>query len=312
MRISRLAREYDLSIQALTSYLETLEPPLKSVHPNAKLEEEIISKVLAHFEIPHTEEEVDTLPPVQEQIQNEASDDQEELTSTEPIQPTENVEQNTPSIPATPEEEIALLEGDLEPPPEQIQESPSQEESFEEEPAHQPISEEEVILSDQLIEMIEGEDLPEELEKIKLIKAPKKKLTGLKVLDKIEIPEDPRKKSKEQEEAEKAARPQLSPEEKAERVRKREAYKEKRRLEAKQKQEANEARKAKREKEKEANRVKAIKEKHYKAQLSKQQPERAKSKIKKEATMSQTSKTSAASRPQPKSLLGKFWRWLNT
>ena len=185
MRISRLAREYDLSIQTLTSYLETLEPALKSVHPNAKLEEETIAQVLAHFDISIEENVADESPVALEPMQDEvaAADDVKPT----PIEaPAEDVkDEPEEAIPATPEEEIALLDGDLELLPERDVKAPEEEPEEAEEDL--PISEEETILSDQLIELIEAEEQPQDLEKIKLIKAPKKKLSGLKVLDKIEI-----------------------------------------------------------------------------------------------------------------------------
>jgi len=49
MRISKLARNYDLSIQELTAFLEKLEIPNQSLHPNAKLDKETIEKVALHF-----------------------------------------------------------------------------------------------------------------------------------------------------------------------------------------------------------------------------------------------------------------------
>lgn len=310
MRISRLARIHDLSVQELTSYLDTIEPPLKSVHPNAKLDDATIDLIADHFgfKIEETPEIGAVEMTAEESIPDDSPNLMEE--SPEEIETIEEIKAN--SHPETPEEEIALLEGELAIEPTEEDEE-AEEKTTEPQLDTAPMAEDEVILSDKLIEILESEDQPGDLDKIKLIKAPKKKLSGLKVLDKIEIPEDPRKKTKEQEEEEKGSRPQLSPEEKAERARKREEYKEKKRIEAKRKQEEYEARKEKRRREQEANRLRAERERHYQQQLAKQKTQATNKKSRKPQVISAEPELSEVETDKkPKTILGKFWRWLNT
>ena len=76
MRISRLAREHNLSVQELTTYLETIEPPLNSVHPNAKLDDETIHLIVDHFDLIIEEE---TPEIVEEEVSTE-----EEIQKPEP------------------------------------------------------------------------------------------------------------------------------------------------------------------------------------------------------------------------------------
>lgn len=313
MRISRLAREHNLSVQELTSYLDTLDPPLNSIHPNAKLGDETIELVLEHFNLEREVADVVEIPAEPEDSEESTVVESASIIEESPEVEEKAVEVNdNKDIPNTPEEEIALLDGELE-----IADEVVIEESIKKEedptPETSAISEEEIILSDQLIELLDSEEQPEDLDKIKLIKAPKKKLSGLKVLDKIEIPEDP-KKSNEEDTEEKTTRVQLSPEEKAERVRKREEYKEKRRLEAKRKKEEFEARKEKRKRTQEANRLKAEREKHYKEQLTKQKVQATHKKSKKPQTKAtaEPSQSVVVAPEKPKTIFGRFWRWLNT
>ena len=89
-----------------------------------------------------------------------------------------------------------------------------------------------------------------------------------------------------------------------------EEEKEQRRLKAKQKKEAYEAREEKRRKEKEASELKARKAAHYQQKLSKGQTTQKKQA--KNQPKQSTSQKKEDTRPVPKTVLGKFWRWLNT
>ncbi len=317
MRISQFARKYDLSVQEVSNFLKTLAEPPKSVHPNAKLDEATLAEVLSHFDLEPEETEVADNPEETEagsELPTKSSSSDQELPN-EDSEPNPEDEGSSSveeiKLPVTPQEEIAAIEGEIEVTTVIESEEAANDIGKEKvaDDSNEP-KEEEIILSDQLIEMIDSEEPSPDLEKVKLIKAPKKKLSGLKVLDKIEIPEDPKKVAKEQDELKKST-PRFTPEEKAERARIREEQKEKRRLEAKRKQEAYEARKAKREKEKETKRLKSIKEAHYKQKLEQPKPQKIKQKSPKKG-QSALSTAAEESRPQPKTLLGKFWRWLNT
>ena len=193
MRISKLARNYNLSRQELTDYLESLQIPIQSLHPNAKLDDELIEKVSAHFQFSLDDEsgDADTIASTIDTQEVEIEETNNEV-SEEPISETEESTIEDPI-------EDELLDS-TEAPEEIIEEQPFQEknESEDEEIELPPPTDEEIILSDQLLEMIESEESPADLDKIRLIKAPKKELSGLKVVGKIEIPEDPRKKLKEE------------------------------------------------------------------------------------------------------------------
>lgn len=173
-----------------------------------------------------------------------------------------------------------------------------------------PEKEEFVIESDQLLEQLESEEPTIDLSKVTKIKAPKKELDGLKVVGKIDLPEAKVKvveEIKDQESELKTGRhhrQQVSDEEK-----------EKRRLRAKKKKEdydeRNEARKIEREKKQE----KARKEAHYRQKIQQQQPSqpkrKAKVEVEVEVVIQQEVLEVKAKRPQPKSVFGKMWRWLN-
>ncbi len=302
MRISQLARKFDLSVQELSAFLKTLEPELKSVHPNAKLDQNSIDQVIKHFDL------------VQEDLEGDSNEESADEIAPE-ITPSENIieEEENDHDEVSFEEELMgadagatdqLIKPEFE--ESRVEEIQSHEEENLESSAVP--SEDEVILSDELLAMIDSEDAPADVDKIKLIKAPKKKLSGLTVIDKIEIPEDPRKAK----EAEETKVSRFTPEEKAERARKREEYKEKRRLEAKEKKEAYEARKAKRIQDQEAKRLKAIKQKHYQQQLHKTAPNQSARRKEKKAVESSMQTQVEPPAKKPRTLIGKFWRWLNT
>ncbi|MEP3682052.1 MAG: hypothetical protein ABJM98_04775, partial [Ekhidna sp.] len=266
MRLGQLARKYDIRVQDIISYLEN--DATEEIHSNTKLNDQDEADVLDFFGIEAVKELV-----IQEElevIQEEPEDVREEpITETkEAKSPTEEEsewdaedseyvvqKEKTLTIPETPLDDIASVEGEIE--PVYIQEKPAKEESgvIIEELKSEDLTpkEDEVIQTDKLLEMLESEEIPAELAKIKLIKAPKKELSGLKVLGKVDLPE-PKKKSELEEEQEKKSnrerkyqRPQLSEEEK-----------EKRRLKAKRKQEAYEAREEKRRTEQEAQKLKEL------------------------------------------------------
>ncbi|MEM6735106.1 MAG: translation initiation factor IF-2 N-terminal domain-containing protein [Bacteroidota bacterium] len=329
MRISQLARKHDLSVQEIISFLQALDKPLKSIYPNARLDESTIAQLMDHFGL--VTETIANKRVVEVSQQSNKTDLKEKTASkkaifmasinenpfkNEQIEP-EKIESRSieeqPELPDIPNENTeikgeAIIEDKID--LKRLTAAPTEidmEKRSECNKTEVP-KDEEIIQSDQLIKMLESEEQPTDIKKIKLIKAPKKKLNGLKVLDKIDIPEDPRKKGKEQEQ--KPPPLKLSPEERAERVKKREEYKEKRRLESKKKQEAYEARKEQRRKEQEATRLKAIKEAHYRQKLN--QANTQKSKLKSRKGSPQMGQIAGKQLPQTKTLLGKFWRWLNT
>ncbi|WP_420578435.1 hypothetical protein [Ekhidna sp.] len=280
MRLGQLARKYDIPVQEIINYLK--EETGEKFHANAKLYDAIETQLFKHFDLYPDD-------PVLEEEQTE--------TINEPAQP-------LPPEPReeTPADDIASVEGELAE-PEEI--APSEVRDKEPEDKSPKLREDEVIQTDRLIEMLESEESPTDLEKFKLIKAPKKELPGLKVLGKVDLPE-PKKKSESEEKDKKSHQPlkkqlpQLSEEEK-----------EKRRLKAKRKKEAYEARQEKRRKEQEAQRLKELKAKHYKQKLKKQETQKNKPKAKVEPQHEESQHIQKKLK-EPKTLLGKWWRWMNT
>jgi hypothetical protein len=273
MRLGQLARKYDVSTQEIIAYLKKIDATVTSFHPNAKLDEKLEQMVMDHFDVlldPDAPNAVvmeeETLPVEPEKIAQETNAEEIVDPVTHPV-----VEEALP---------------DLIPPV--ISEK----------------SKEEIIETDRLLELVESEDSDVDLSKITLIKAPKKKLDGLKVLGKIELPEvkkpEPKEKEKSADRNAKSRQTQQSEEER-----------EKQRLWAKKKKEENEARLERKRKEKEKEELKALKEAHYKQKLqrTKQKAQKPKAKA---VQVIQEEPIVQKQVPQPKTLLGKFWRWLNT
>lgn len=292
MRISQLARKHNLSNQELTSFLETIDPPLQSVHPNAKLNEETIESVIHFFQL-----EIDDI------------EQHEKLE--EKVNHIEIVDKEAPK-----KESVENLNNDISG---QEENEPEPEKSVEVAPQPDPVIREdpkmeEVILSDQLIEMLDSEEEPPaNLSKIKLIKAPKKELSGLKVVGKIDLPAPVQKEAKKEEKEEKEVvterdlRDYRYPKKKRKEPLTKEE-KEKRRLQAKKRREESQERKEKKLKKIEEARKKARQEEHYRQSLAKSTLAQKKSSGKPSSKKSNPD----PSETKPKTILGKFWRWLNT
>ena len=297
MRLGQLARKHDVPVQEIITYLEELTG--EKFHPNAKLYDTLESKVFEHF---------DLMPTTKEVIE-------EELIDEEPEETVELVVVEEPEIAPieTPESEIAAVEGDLEmalaPEIKPVLET-SKEKQEEEKIVP---TEDEVIQTDKLLEMLESEEASADLNKIRLIKAPKKELAGLKVVGKVDLPEPKKKEEKPKEEKDTVTERDLR-EYRQPRRKKRppltEEEKEKRRLKAKAKKEAYEAREEKRHKEREAQRLKELKQAHYKQNLQKAEVKKQKQKKKTDPITTQEKRKDT--RPKPKTWLGKWWRWMNT
>ena len=269
MRLGQLARKYGVSLHEITSYLQEVDPESKKLGRNSKLDDNMTALVAEHFE------NLDLL----------------------------NDPDATPlEAPPQQDDEVADTSGTEETTEDLVDELPKDDE------IDKPVerSEEEVIATDKLLEILESEEESPDLSKITLIKAPKKELEGLKVVGKIELPEPKIKKTEETETSKKEdirgkrnrkQRPQLSEEEK-----------EKNRLKAKRKKEQYEARQEKRRKAKEKQRRKALNKARYQEKLQKHKDTQPKPKAKSE----ESSTTDAATQAPPKTIFGKFWRWMNT
>lgn len=314
MRLGQLARKYDLPIQEIIDYLEDELKMDEQFHANYKLATETEQEIFKRFDLRIKEIELhDKSDRIDEQSSQELIEDKvaEIPSPAESIAEDGQIEHSS----LTPLDDIASVEGEIE--PHQVNlESPV--ESIEtkevEEKVSDPIpqTEGQVIQTDKLLEMLESEETSTDLEKIRLIKAPKRELSGLKVVGKVDLPE-PKKKDEVKEEkesefvTEKDLKAYRNPRKKKQPLS--EEEKEKRRLRAKRKQEEYEARKEKRLKEKEDQERKARKEAHYKQKLEQVSAAKVKRKSKEQTPAIVESNEK---RPVPKTLLGKFWRWMNT
>lgn len=309
MRLGQFARKYDVPVQDIITYLE--EETGEKFHANAKIYDTLEAKVFDHFElIPAIEEDIDDQSQDEVATLETAADEETEPEVLSDIETKEEAEE----WPATPEDEIAALDGDLatavvkEEVVDQIVENATAEED--DNAKHEPAPDE-VIQTDKLLEMLESDEAPADLDRIKLIKAPKKELSGLKVVGKVDLPEPKKKEEKEKENeivTEKDLREYRNPGRKK-RQPLTEAEKEKRRLKAKKKKEAYEARQAERRKEQEDRKKKARKEAHYKQKLEQAKAVQTKQKANQPSI---APKQKEDSRPEPKTVLGRFWRWMNT
>ncbi len=273
MRLGQLARKYGVSKKEIISYLNQIDPSLRSLGNNTKLDQHTVMLIGQRFE------HVDELMQEQEQSQEQQQHTEAEV---EQQQQQEHTEPETASLSGRQPQEL---------------EPPLELETVE------PEKEGESIETDKLLEMLESEENPIDLDKITLIKAPKKQLEGLKVLGKIDLPEPKPKAQKPDKDRKstlstRANGDQLSIQER-----------EKRRLKAKKRKEAHQARQKKRQKARELEQKKAQNKARYQRKLERAKLNRVKSKpvmITEEVVENQIAPTA------PKTLLGKLWKWLTT
>jgi len=274
MRLGQLARKYDVSPKEIISYLKETGSTQDTLHHNSKLNEQTETLLAKHFNYV-------------EQLSEDASEEiEQKLTKPEVVELEQSIEATQSELdPPLPEAKLKDLQK-----------------------KDEVVNEEVVIETDRLLELLESEESSIDLSKITLIKAPKKQLTGLKVVGKIELPEPKNKTVKKSELREEKPKPirysghqhrQLSKEEL-----------ENRRLKAKKKEEDYQARKEKREKEKAKKQKKALNEARYQQKLQRTKYNQLKHKDKTQSP--QWSSEVKEQRPKPKTLLGKFWRWMNT
>ncbi|MDA0195573.1 MAG: hypothetical protein O2887_12880 [Bacteroidetes bacterium] len=272
MRIGQVARRYDVPIKEIISYLNDIEPTLDALHPNTKLSEQTKTLVANRFE--------HLLDVSKKDI--EAS----------PEATSEKIEQKIVASDIEGPVEVAQSELDL----------PSQEAIIPD------LNKEEAIETDQLLELLESEETSIDLSKITLIKAPKKVLAGLKVVGKIELVQPKSKTVDKSERQEKTPKTDIDSRHQRRKLSDEEG--EKRRLRAKKNKEEYEARQEEQRKEKEKKQRKVQREAYYQQKLHQNKSRQPKRKDK--IQMDQTSFEIDEQRPIPKTLLGKFLRWLNT
>ena len=293
MRLGQLARKYDIPVQDILTYLE--KETNEKFHANAKLFDAIEEKLFQHF---------DLYP--DNPIVLEEETEEEKVSEKVIIDHEISLDKSTKNDPESAADDIASVDGELELKP--VEENGSEEgKTTKSEPTKPSHADDEIIQTDRLLELLESEDMHADLEKIKLIKAPKKELSGLKVLGKVDLPEPKKKidsdsdvKENRDSKNHRNKRPQLSEEER-----------ERRRLKAKRKKEAFEARQEERRKEKEAQQLKELKATHYKQKLQKPTV-RSKQTKSKGQPIDQPTANKQEPTPAPKTWIGKWWKWMNT
>jgi len=265
MRLGQLARKFEVSPKEIISYLKETGSTQDTLHHNSKLNEQTETLLAKHFNYV-------------EQLSEDASEEiEQKLTKPEVVELEQSIEATQNELdPPLPEAKLKDLQK-----------------------KDEVVKEEVVIETDRLLELLESEESSVDLSKITLIKAPKKQLTGLKVVGKIELPEPKNKTVKKSELRSGHQRRQLSEEEL-----------EKRRLKAKKKKEEYQVRQEKRRKEKEKKQRKALNEARYQQKMQRTKYNQLKHKDKTQGP--QSSSEEKEQRPKPKTLLGKFWRWMNT
>lgn len=300
MRLGQLARKYGVSLHEITAYLQEIEPDANKLGRNSKLNKELTAQVARYFEHldilnddPHQEQRSPfSKAPITGTHSPISPLDEEQVQNIEETQ-TSNIEES--------------ISNELIPSQDVKEEDPPLSESQKQEPQKK---EQVAIETDKLLELLESEESAPDLSKITLIKAPKRELGGLKVVGKIELPE-PKVKTKdksEQSESLKQAKHDSKRGMPSQELS--EVEREKRRLKAKRKKEQYEARRERRRKQKEKQRKKAINKARYQQKLERMKSNQAKPKGKPQ-TMAASSEVSETP-PAPKTLLGKFLRWMNT
>lgn len=322
MRLGQLARKLDTTTSEIVQYLADKDIDVKD-HPNVKLDEENELDVIAHFGGVRTDSPPEEVT-VEEKEQPELDDELEsDLVNEESVA----VEESPQEIPELDE---TSLESEVEPvEPETIEQTARENlevvtrDADDEESMNQPAPKRSITVGE-LFKQKGETDADEDYEideqllsQVDVIKAPKVELPGLKVVGKIELPQPPSKEeeSETEEETEPLEENSNDPVEpkiirhdrrnKRKRLTKEEL--EAKRLRNKKAKEKRLAKQVERRKLEEEQRLKNIKKQHYKEKISKPVSV-ANKKVKKKAKAKQL--TSA--QPKPKTVLGKFWRWLNT
>lgn len=306
MRLGQLARSLDITTKQVVDFLGDNGKEINN-HPNIKLEDKDEQLVIQAFGKPEEHFFAKPQPSIKKEeiVKDIKPDDElseiEELKttpqiideeSTDIVAPVLNNEEDILNVVETKEPELAKPEDQVE---------AFNEASLEEEkdsPEYAPN-----------IEVIDN---------VEIIKAPKIELPGLKVLGKIELPEpkqvEETSEDEDEQKVEKSTEEKIpevryyKPQKRNNRPRLTEEQKEERRLRSKRDRERRLKEKETRDKAKLEKQLKAKRRKHYEAKLKQTDTNSSKTKKKKSNQPSETENN----KPQPKTALGKFWRWLNT
>jgi hypothetical protein len=282
MRLAQVARKLSITTEDIVDFLEIRGITIEK-DSNTKLGEDALKLLYKHFEIEEDEEIVQE--PKDESI----------------IEPTSKVEPPKEDEEAAHEKENQDL---LDEHKVELKEDVEAEKVEQQEELPSEIKEEKKKSFKTVGELLEHQEDDSDSEMV--IKAPKMELKGLNVVGKIDLPEPKPKSVPEQKEEVKEKSKKTYSKPKQQRAPRRNKKPELSPAEIRKREEQKEARKRERiEKEKKKKREQFYKEKVLKPkQIEQKTKPKKKKKVAEEVERIQ--------KPKPKTLLGKFWRWLNT
>ena len=277
MRLGQLARKYNINQDEVILFLNEVQAELGPFHHNSKVSSDIEDLVIGHFSLSSKAAEEAT-EEHSEDIPAEADEQNLDVSEIDHDNKTE-----------------ADLQRELDPTLPAIKTSAIEK------------NDEKSIESDRLLELLEADEASD-LSKITHIKAPKKELSGLKVVGRIELAEPKSKSVDKSENQEMEPKPVGYNRHEGQRLR--EEEKENRRLKAKDRKEEYEARQEKGRIEGEKKKRKAQNKARYEEKMQKVKAGLAKQKIQKEEVVPEVNDQPQA--PKSKTILGKFWQWFNS
>lgn len=290
MRLAQAARKFSITTEDIVDFLEIRGIAIEK-DSNTKLNEEAIVLLHKFFEVEENDE-----------VELVVVEEVEHVTTAEDIELISEVEDD--------------LEGEIE--LERVEDAANEKQEEVELEMQNESEEEEQIAIEEVIEVKETdtksfktveelkESADDESDNEFVIKAPKVELRGLNVLGKIELPEPKPKPEAEQKEDTVAKSKRANPNLKDRRGNRKNTKRELSPAEIRKREEQREIRKRKQiELEK-----KRKGENFYKKNILKPQQLEQKKKPTKQKAL--TAEKTLAQKPQPKTTLGKFWRWLNT
>ena len=302
MRLGQLSRKYNIPLQELLEFLDHNSSEFSGWNLNSKVSDNELERIFSYFEIENIEIASSNLEIVQEveaeiipKIKKKEMDPSVVMVLTQ--EQVEKVGETTADQDLIEEKKIIQTEKESE--QFEFEEVDFMEDTPSEEEISQDINDKKVFInSNHLLELVETEDFNFDLDKIDVIKVPKKKLEGLKVVGKVELPDENPKKTKKQTYSKVNRTGQLS-----------EEKKERRRLRAKKKKEIFEARQQQREEVVQKKKLKARKTTYYKERMEKVTMQKF---AQKQNSIHVAEPKNTVGDRQPKTLIGRFWKWLNT
>lgn len=321
MRLGQLARQLSIKPSEVKDYLTSKGVPFEGTS-NHKIPDEFVEEIIAHFS-PQTIEEELPIDENSEEIKEEIIDSEPEVEhndspTTEAVPDELGIKDQNQIVEVDEVAEVVTLEApveNLEKSLETVEASTPIEITTEVEIKEKVLTVQEILEKEEAIEEgeEENEKEPDEVGEKILIKAPKVSLPGLKVVGKIDLPEPVQKPEKVEDEVD---RKEEDNEKEIKRSRKSGSYqrrdgrrqnRNKRRPLTLEEKREREKRSEERKKKSLQKKKKKEKKQHYLDQV-KNAPAIKPKKSKKEKLQA----TKEPKAPPPKTIVGKFWRWLNT